>query len=117
MRFSGLGPESPWLHARAGGSSITATESVGGGSGDLLPSSPPAEKATASKDQARKASTDDGTGHRDTSPFEGNVVNNAEGRLPRSGARLTGNGWRKKDGKCGVHRSKTKRRWTEGHII
>jgi hypothetical protein len=31
-------------------------------SGDLLPPSPPAEKATASKDQARQVSTGDGTG-------------------------------------------------------
>jgi len=31
-------------------------------SGDLLPPSPPAEKATASKDQAGQASTGDGAG-------------------------------------------------------
>jgi hypothetical protein len=33
-----------------------------GSSGDLLPPSPPAEKATASQDQAGQASTDDGAG-------------------------------------------------------
>jgi hypothetical protein len=35
-----------------------------GSSGDLLPPSPPAEKATARQDQTRKPSTDDGTGDR-----------------------------------------------------
>jgi len=34
------------------------------GSGDLLPPSPPAEKATTSKDQAGQASTDVGNGHK-----------------------------------------------------
>jgi hypothetical protein len=33
-------------------------------SDDFLPASPPGEKATASQDQARQASTDDGAGHR-----------------------------------------------------
>src|SRR5437660_550030 len=35
-----------------------------GTSGDFLPPSPPAEKATARQDQAGKASTGDGRGHR-----------------------------------------------------
>src|SRR2546423_1452137 len=39
------------------------------GSGGLLPPSPPAEKATASKDQAGKASTCDGTGYQLASDF------------------------------------------------
>ena len=40
-------------------------------SGDLLPPSPPAEKATASKDQAGKASTSNGAGHRKLPCSEG----------------------------------------------
>src|SRR5215467_4019606 len=51
MRSSGLGPGSPRLHARAGGSPIPATECVIKCSGDLPPASPPAEKATAGQDQ------------------------------------------------------------------
>jgi len=45
-------------------------------SGDLLPPSPPAEKATACQDKAGQASTGDGAGHRrcNASPFEHNEV-------------------------------------------
>jgi hypothetical protein len=45
-------------------------------SGDLLSSSPPAEKAAASQDQARKASTNDGAGHRSRG---GDIENSLEG--------------------------------------
>jgi hypothetical protein len=38
-------------------------------SGDFLPPSPPAEKANVRQDQAGQASTDDGAGDRNTSPF------------------------------------------------
>src|SRR5690242_14686089 len=41
---------------------------VAGSSGDLLPPSPPAEKATARQDQAGQSGTDNGTGHGQQSP-------------------------------------------------
>src|SRR5262249_43126764 len=41
----------------------TSITSISGCSGNLLPPSPPAEKANARQDQARKASTGDGAGN------------------------------------------------------
>ena len=46
----------------ASATSLTKSRRSMVGLGNLLPPSPPAEKATASEDQARKASTGDGTG-------------------------------------------------------
>jgi hypothetical protein len=48
----------PWI-------SLTKSRSSIKGSGNLLPSSPPAEKSTASEDQARKSGTSDWAGHAD----------------------------------------------------
>ena len=93
MRSSGLGPGSPWLHARARGSPIPATECVVRCSGDLLPSSPPAEQATARKDQTWQTSTGDGTGHcrnlrsNAAAKFEGrNGVTNVSGACHEASA-------------------------------
>jgi hypothetical protein len=55
-----------------------------GNSGDLLPSSPPAEKASAREDQAGKASTDDGGGHR---AYEAEIIGGLE-HLARGGKML-----------------------------
>ena len=93
MRSSGLGPGSPWLHARARGSPIPATKCVIRCSGDLLPSSPPAEQATARKDQTWQSSTGDGTGHcgnlrsNAAAKFEGhNGVTNVSGACREASA-------------------------------
>jgi hypothetical protein len=52
-------------------------------SGDLLPPSPPAEKATARQDQAGKASTGDGTGDRCGRTSEDRITSCANrGRVP-----------------------------------
>jgi hypothetical protein len=58
-----------------------------GRSGDLLPPSPPAEKATARQDEAGKASTDDGTEEEFASDATMAVTNNAG---PDCRARLEG---------------------------
>ena len=54
------------MTARAGPFTSEQTSSlwISGYSGDLLPSSPPAEKATARQDQAGQPSTGDGAGDR-----------------------------------------------------
>src|SRR5262249_37131633 len=48
-----------------GKSLAAANDGRVGSSGDFLPPSPPAEKASARQDQARKTSTDDGGGDTD----------------------------------------------------
>src|SRR6516165_1907794 len=56
-------------------------------SGDLLPPSPPAEKATASKDQARESCIDDGTGDREWGPAD-RLHHREFGRTGRVGLKL-----------------------------
>jgi hypothetical protein len=72
--ISAVGPEIPYTKKRPLGpvpftSRQTSSLWISGYSGNLLPPSPPAEKATARQQQARQASTGDGAGDYRCCPY------------------------------------------------